>query len=128
MTVIEAVDLTKSFNGPDASPVLDGINLSIEAGEVFGYLGPNGAGKTTTIRVLLGLMAPTRGSVRVFGQTPTDNDPLRARLGVLMENSGLDDRMTAYQSLAYHARLYGVADPGPKIDRLLEFRRAPRQA
>lgn len=121
MTVIEAIDLTKSFGGPDASPVLDGINLSIEAGEVFGYLGPNGAGKTTTIRVLLGLLSPSRGSVRVFGQTPADNDPLRARLGVLMENSGLDDRMTAYQSLAYHARLYGVVDPQQKIMRLLEF-------
>lgn len=121
MAVIEAIDLTKSFGGPDASPVLDGINLSIEAGEVFGYLGPNGAGKTTTIRVLLGLLQPTRGSVRVFGQTPSDNDALRARLGVLMENSGLDERMTAEQSLQYHARLYGVANPGPKIERLLGF-------
>jgi ABC-2 type transport system ATP-binding protein len=121
MAVIEATDLTKSFGGPDGVPVLDGINLSIEAGEVFGYLGPNGAGKTTTIRVLLGLLSPTRGSVRVFGQVPSRNNALRARLGVLMENSGLDDRMTAYQSLTYHARLYGVADPDPRIARLLDF-------
>lgn len=121
MAVIEAVDLTKSFGGPDSPPVLDGINLNIEAGEVFGYLGPNGAGKTTTIRVLLGLLKPTEGNVRVFGQVPAGNDPLRARLGVLMENSGLDDRMTARQSLQYHARLYGVVDPDPKIDRLLGF-------
>ncbi|MFW5867273.1 MAG: ABC transporter ATP-binding protein [Armatimonadota bacterium] len=121
MAVIEATDLTKSFGGPDSPPVLDGINLNIEAGEVFGYLGPNGAGKTTTIRLLLGLLRPTRGTVRVFGQTPSGNDPLRARLGVLMENSGLDDRMTPRQSLQYHARLYGVADPEPKIERLLDF-------
>jgi ABC-2 type transport system ATP-binding protein len=121
MAVIEATDLTKSFGGPDDAPVLDAINLRIEAGEVFGYLGPNGAGKTTTIRVLLGLLAPTHGSVRVFGQAPVDNDALRGRLGVLMENSGLDDRMTAAQSLEYHARLYGVDDPGPKIDHLLGF-------
>lgn len=121
MPVIEAIDLTKSFGGPDSAPVLDGINLSIEAGEVFGYLGPNGAGKTTTIRVLLGLLRPTRGSVRVFGQTPSESDAIRARIGVLMEDSGLDDRMTAYQSLDYHARLYGVPDPRPKIERLLAF-------
>ncbi len=121
MPVIEATDLTKSFGGANAAPVLDGINLSIEGGEVFGYLGPNGAGKTTTIRVLLGLLRPTRGSVRLFGQTPAESDALRGRMGVLMENSGLDDRMTAHQSLHYHARLYGVADPAPKIERLLGF-------
>lgn len=121
MAVIEAVDLTKTFGGPDSPPVLNGINLNIEAGEVFGYLGPNGAGKTTTIRVLLGLLSPTRGSVRVFGQAPVGNDALRARFGVLMENSGLDERMTARQSLQYHARLYGVHEPDPKIDGLLEF-------
>ena len=121
MTVIEATDLAKSFGRAASPPVLDGINLSIQAGEVFGYLGPNGAGKTTTIRILLGLLKPTRGAVRVFGQEPMDNDALRARLGVLMENSGLDDRMTARQSLQYHARLYGVADPMPKIEHLLDF-------
>ena len=121
MAVIEAIDLTKSFGRADAVPVLDGINLSIEPGEVFGYLGPNGAGKTTTIRVLLGLLRPTRGSARLFGQTPSDNDALRGRIGVLMENSGLDDRMTAYQSLQFHARLYGVSDPDAKIEYLLGF-------
>ncbi|MFO8079711.1 MAG: ABC transporter ATP-binding protein [Armatimonadota bacterium] len=121
MAVIEAIDLTKTFGGRDAPAVLDGINLSIEAGEVFGYLGPNGAGKTTTIRVLLGMLAPTHGAVRVFGQTPSDNDALRARIGVLMENSGLDDRMTARQSLQYHARLYGVREPEDRIEHLLDF-------
>ncbi len=121
MAVIEAIYLTKSFGGADAVPVLDGINLSIEAGEVFGYLGPNGAGKTTTIRVLLGLLRPTRGSVRLFGQEPGESDALRARMGVLMENSGLDDRMSAQQSLHFHARLYGVADPAAKIEYLLGF-------
>jgi ABC-2 type transport system ATP-binding protein len=73
------------------------------------------------MRILLGLLNPNRGHVRVFGQDPTAHDALRARLGVLMENSGLDDRMTAIQSLSYHARLYGVADPASKIEHLLDF-------
>ena len=127
MAVIEAVDLTKRFGGAESPAVLDGINLRIEAGEVFGYLGPNGAGKTTTIRVLLGLLRPTEGSVRVFGEDPSGRDALRARLGVLMENSGLDDRMTAFESLHYHARLYGVKEPASKIEHLLEFVGLSRQ-
>ncbi|MGC9317454.1 MAG: ABC transporter ATP-binding protein [Armatimonadota bacterium] len=121
MIVIEAIDLTKRFGGPQATPVLDGINLSIEAGEVFGYLGPNGAGKTTTIRVLLGLLRPTSGTVRIFGAEPEKRDAARSRLGVLLENSGLDDRMTAYQSLDYHARLYGVTNRQRRIEHLLDF-------
>ncbi len=121
MAVIETTGLTKRFGGQDTPAVLDGIDLSIDAGEVFGYLGPNGAGKTTTIRMLLGLMRPSEGQVRVFGEDPAADDALRARLGVLLENSGLDDRMTAFESLHYHARLYGLPNPGTKIDDLLDF-------
>lgn len=121
MNVIEAVDLTKRFNGPAAPPVLDAISFSIEAGEVFGFLGPNGAGKTTTMRILLGLLKPTRGTVRVFGEVPGERDAVRARMGVLFENSGLDDRMTAFQSLDYYARLYGVRNHVRRIKELLDF-------
>lgn len=65
--VIEARSLTKDFGSNRA---LDGLDLSVSAGEVHGFLGPNGAGKSTTLRVLLGLMRPTSGSVRVFGLDP----------------------------------------------------------
>lgn len=121
MTVIEAIDLTKRFNGQAARPVLDNVSFSIEAGEVFGLLGPNGAGKTTTMRILLGLLAPTSGTVHVFGEVPGERDAIRARMGVLFENSGLDDRMTAFESLDYYARLYGVRDRTRRIEELLEF-------
>ncbi len=119
--VIEAFDLTKRFGGPAEPPVLDAVNLRVEQGEVFGYIGPNGAGKTTTLRLFLGLLRPSSGSVRVFGEIPGERDELRARIGVLLENSGLDDRMTAFQSIDYHARLYGVGDRKRKIERLLDF-------
>jgi len=118
MYVIETAELTKQFG---ANRVLDGISLQIRPGEVFGYLGPNGAGKTTTVRVLLGLLRPSSGTVRVFGEDPERGQRERARIGVLLENSGLDDRMTARECLSYHARLYGMADPRARIDELLQF-------
>ncbi|RLE73784.1 MAG: ATP-binding protein, partial [Thermoprotei archaeon] len=62
--VIEAIDLTKYFGSFKA---VDGINISVQEGEIFGLLGPNGAGKTTTIRMILGLLKPSAGSIKVFG-------------------------------------------------------------
>ncbi len=118
MHVIEADHLTKQFG---SNTVLDAISLQVSVGEVFGYLGPNGAGKTTTVRLCLGLLQPTSGQVWIFGGDPGQNLPLRARLGVLLENSGLDERMTARDCLNYHARLYGMTDPGSRIDYLLDF-------
>ncbi len=118
MAIIEANDLTKEFG---SNLVLDGVNLQVSPGEVFGYLGPNGAGKTTTVRLMMGLLAPTSGQARIFEQDPMASDTLRARVGVLMENSGLDDRMTAWECLDYHARLYGMTDPAPRIEELLDF-------
>ena len=118
MIIIEANDLTKEFG---ANLVLDGINLQVSPGEVFGYLGPNGAGKTTTVRLMMGLLTPTSGQARIFGQDPMASDALRVRVGVLMENSGLDDRMTALECLDYHARLDGMTVPAPRIEELLDF-------
>nr|QNO49998.1 vitamin B12 import ATP-binding protein BtuD [Methanosarcinales archaeon ANME-2c ERB4] len=121
MNAVEIQGMAKSFNG---SPVLDEINFKVRKGEVFGYLGPNGSGKTTTMRVMLGLLKPTSGKALIFGEEPDDlNSDLRSRIGVLMENNGLYERLSAYQNLLYHARLYGVPDQGRKgrIMELLEF-------
>ena len=65
--VIETLGLVKDFGRTRA---LDGLNLSVAAGEIHGFLGPNGAGKSTTLRVLLGLIRPTAGTARVFGLDP----------------------------------------------------------
>lgn len=118
MGVIEVEGLEKSFRGRS---VLDGISFSIEQGEVFGFLGPNGAGKTTTMRLLLGLLRPDGGRASVFGYSLSDNDAIRHKVGVLLENNGLYERLTAYENLDYFARIYQVPDREERITELLQF-------
>src|SRR5665647_2726130 len=78
---IRTVGLVKDYGKVRA---LDGLDLAVESGQVFGFLGPNGAGKSTTIRLLLDLLRPTAGTVEVLGQSPREGGPaLRARIGYL---------------------------------------------
>jgi len=116
--MIEVKNLTKRFNG---TTVLRGIDFQVKEGEIFGYLGPNGAGKTTTMRIILGLLKPTSGRALVFGKELSDNDDLRRRVGVLLENDGLYERLSAYENLNYYAQLYSVSDIEEKIKNLLGF-------
>jgi ABC-2 type transport system ATP-binding protein len=101
--------------------VLDGLTFSVDEGEVFGYLGPNGSGKTTTMRVLLGLLSPTSGTATVLDADLSKDDEMRKRVGVLMENNGLYDRLTARENLEYYARLYDVSRPVDRVAELLDF-------
>jgi ABC-2 type transport system ATP-binding protein len=99
---------------------LAGLDLEVRPGEVFGFLGPNGAGKTTTIRLLLDLLRPTRGRVRVLGSDPrTGGARLRRRLGYLPGELRLEGRQTAGELLAFLANLRGGVDPG-RIRQLAE--------
>ena len=116
VNAVEVRGLSRSFDGRD---ILSDVSFTVGHGEVFGYLGPNGAGKTTTVRILLGLLAPGAGEVRVLGRDLAVDDDARRRVGVLFENNGLSDRMSAAANLAYYAGLYGVDDPGERIDDLL---------
>jgi ABC-2 type transport system ATP-binding protein len=118
MKMIKVQDLTKKFNG---RTVLNGINFQVNKGEIFGYLGPNGAGKTTTMRIVLGLLKPTSGRAVVFGKDLSDNGDLRRRVGVLLENDGLYEHLSAYENLNYYAQLYSVSDIEEKINNLLDF-------
>jgi ABC-2 type transport system ATP-binding protein len=95
--VIEVRDLTKLYG---ETVGVDGVDLVVEQGEVFGFLGPNGAGKTTTIRLLLDLIRPTRGEVRVFGR-PAGEASVRARIGYLPGELVLDGRLTGTQTLYF---------------------------
>jgi ABC-2 type transport system ATP-binding protein len=121
--VAEAIrtdDLTLSFGQERA---LDGLTFEVDAGEVVALLWPNGAGKTTTVRLLNGLLRPDGGSSRVLGLDPmTEGDEVRQRTGVMTEQSGLDDRLTARENVAFSARMRGLspAVATAKTDELLE--------
>ncbi len=116
--MLEVKNVTKRFKN---RTVLDGINLRVAEGEVFGCLGPNGAGKTTTMRVILGLLQPTTGEALLWGKQASDSPDVRQRVGVLLESDGLYPRLTAYDNLDYYAQLYAVPDRKARISGLLEF-------
>lgn len=112
---IRTSDLTRDF-GPVRA--IDGVTLDVPAGIVFGLLGPNGAGKTTLIRLLLGLIEPTRGRAEVLGyDTLDDGQAIRERCGVLLEHCGLYERLTAEQNLDLFARFWHL-DANARRDRI----------
>jgi len=96
--------VTKSFGSHTA---VDEMTLEIPEGRIFGLLGPNGAGKTTTLRMMMGILLPDRGRVRIFGEEP--DDVRRARVGYLPEERGLYRRMRTLDLLVYLAELRGLA-------------------
>ncbi|MFO7984688.1 MAG: ABC transporter ATP-binding protein [Desulfatiglandaceae bacterium] len=105
-SIIEAVGLTKTY-GPHR--VVNGLNIQVNTGEIFGFLGPNGAGKTTTLLMLLGLSRPSGGSSRVCGMDPSRTPrEIKKRVGYLPENVGFYGDMTAVESLQYVAALNGM--------------------
>jgi len=102
---IDTRDLRKTYRG---RAVVDGLTLSVPRGEVFGFLGPNGAGKSTTVKMLLGLVHPSGGEVRVLGGHPQD-PAVRARLGFLPEQFRFQTWMTGQEFLEFHGRLAGLS-------------------
>ena len=99
--------LTRDF-GPLRA--LDGLELEVPAGAIFGFLGPNGAGKTTTIRLLLGLLEPSGGSAEVLGHDVVRaGDEVRAACGALLEHPGIYERLSAERNLEYYGRIYGLS-------------------
>ncbi|MBF0425712.1 MAG: ABC transporter ATP-binding protein [Magnetococcales bacterium] len=104
--MIEISELTRYYG---LRKVLDRISLSVKRGEVMGFLGPNGAGKTTTMRILVGLLAPTEGSIHIAGMDALEKpEAARARIGFLPESPPIYDDMTVREYLSYLATLRGV--------------------
>jgi len=121
---VEAQGLRKVYGsrfGGRSVAALDGLDLSVQPGEVFGLLGPNGAGKTTTVKILLGLARPTSGSARLFG-LPSSDPESRRRVGYLPEGHRFPGYLTARQTLSIFGRMSGLdrATLGRRVPQLLE--------
>lgn len=84
MNAIEIENLSKSFRGMYA---VDGLNMTVPQGTIYGFIGENGSGKSTTEKIICGLLVPSGGSVKLFGRDYKDAD-VRAKIGVLIENGG----------------------------------------
>jgi len=123
--VISLTEVRKTFRDFWLRPTVkavDGLSLEVQRGEVFGLLGPNGSGKSTTIKMILGLLSPSAGEVRLFGRSPRDL-AARARLGYLPELSYLHPFLTAGETLKYYAGLCSIGgkEASTRCQELLEM-------
>ena len=108
MKAITVEGLSKTYE--NGTVAVDDISFSLKRGEIFGFLGPNGAGKTTTIKLLCGMLAPTKGAYQVLNIDPTKNaKDLHQVIGVVTEHAGMYDHMTAYENLKFYGELFGLS-------------------
>jgi ABC-2 type transport system ATP-binding protein len=123
--VVQTEQLSKVFRvgfwGKRVTAV-DGLNLEVRRGEVFGFLGPNGAGKTTTLKMLMGLIYPTNGQAQLFGRDLGDPQS-KARMGFLPESPYFYDYLTSREFLGFYGHLFGLwgAVLDKRVDELLEL-------
>ncbi len=104
---IQAEGLKRAFG---TTLAVDGVDLSVARGEIYGFLGPNGAGKSTVTRVLCTLISPTGGSARVAGfDVETQADKVRLRIGVALQEAALDPKQTGLEMLRLQGRFYGLS-------------------
>lgn len=119
MPILEIKNLVKEFGTVKA---VNGLSFSVQEGTITGLLGPNGAGKTTTIQMILDLITPTSGTIKIFGM---DMKPHREEILNQMNFSSpyvaLPGNLRVWENLKTFARLYGVGDVGKKIDELVDF-------
>jgi ABC-2 type transport system ATP-binding protein len=104
--MIEVRDLRKSYGSLRA---VDGVSFDLHPGETFGLLGPNGAGKTTTIHLMVGVLKPDAGSVRINGGADPTRPDVRRQIGIAPQAQALYADLTGEENLAFFARLYGLA-------------------
>jgi len=119
--ILRTEKLTKIFDvGLRKVSAVDDLDLEVAEGEIFGFVGPNGAGKTTTIKMLMGLIFPTRGRAWIF-DAPIPSNAAKARLGYLPENPAYHDFLTGIEAMRFYAELAGIPGPsrGRRCDELL---------
>ena len=117
MEAISAIDLSKSFKGKYA---VNGLNMHVPEGSIYGFIGENGAGKSTTQKMICGLLIPTKGEITLFGK-PVNNADVRSHMGVLIENPGVYMGWTARENLLMQAMNIGVDNPKKTVDEALEI-------
>lgn len=123
--VVEAADLKKVFRDFWRRPkvrAVDGISFEVQRGEVFGLLGPNGSGKSTTIKMMLGLLYPSSGRLRILGESPR-HVKTKARVGYLPEHSYIYPHLTSEETLDFYGRLFDLSrrERRSRIEQLLEM-------
>jgi ABC-2 type transport system ATP-binding protein len=122
---VQAEALVKHYPGRTGMiEAVRGVDLRVEAGEVYGFLGPNGAGKSTTGRMLTTLLSITSGTARVAGvDVASEPDAVRRRIGVALQEAGLDPRQTGRELLVLQGRLFGLSprDASARAEELLEL-------
>lgn len=125
MLSVEAVNLSKTYRssfGRKTVNALSDFNIQVEQGTIFGLLGPNGAGKTTFIKILLGIVYPTKGSAKMLGEN-LNNYKIKQKVGYLPENHKYPNYLTGEQVLRFYAQLSGCDDKNTskRIDYLLDI-------
>ena len=105
-TIIKTNNLTKKFK---EAVVVDGLNIEVNKGDIFGYLGPNGSGKSTTIKMLCGLIVPTSGDAMINGLSViTESEEIRKQIGYMSQKFSLYEDLTAYENIKFYSKLYKV--------------------
>lgn len=126
-TVIETTNLNKVYESGMISSqevhALKDMNLAIQTGEIFGYLGPNGSGKTTTIKMLLSLIFPSSGEIKILGRSDIASSEVKGKIGYLPEGAYYPDFLKGEEILRFYGQMYGLsgADLESRIDKTLEI-------
>ncbi|WP_434305988.1 ABC transporter ATP-binding protein [Clostridium botulinum] len=114
--ILRTYNLTRKYG---TTSVVDNINMNIKKGEIYGFLGRNGAGKTTTLRMIMGLISPTKGEYELFGKKMGDREVF-GRIGAIIETPGFYPNLTARENLDIHRRLMGIPNK-EYVDEALEI-------
>lgn len=117
MNAIEIKNLTKNFGEKKA---LDGLNMTVPAGAIYGFIGENGSGKSTTEKIICGLIHPSSGEVKLYGKDYTDEE-IRSSMGVLIENSGCYANYSVWNNLMLHATNLGLANKQNQVREVLKL-------
>lgn len=117
MNAIEIRGLKKSFRGLYA---LDGLNMTVPVGAIYGFIGENGSGKSTTEKLICGHLVPSGGKIKLFGKSGSDAG-VRARVGALIENTGCFPNSSIYQNLMMQCINLNLSNPDVEIDRVLRI-------